>query len=196
MVDILSVLHHGLGIKPDYAAHTYNIFERIAIEDYLYTPLTASITASAIAANVLYAVPYPIARDRTTSHIAIQVSTGAVAGVARLGLYADNGSCYPGALIADSGEFSVADVELSTNVFVQTVAPGLYWAALISNGTPTLYRINAGLYITERDGAAPLMYVGLEKASSTYGALSGFDPFPAAATGGYKGTGVMLRFSA
>lgn len=180
----------------DLDAHNYNILERIHLEHYLPSPLIASMSNTAIMADVLYAMPYPIAVARTTSHIGIPIITGDAGKVARMGLYADNGSCYPGALVADCGEFSVADVELSTNVYVQTLTAGLYWIALLSNGIPTTNRATDVIMITDRDGASPSYYGGIGKASSTYGALSGFDPFPAGATYQYKGTGGVLRFSA
>ena len=190
-------LHDGLSLfHPSPHAHTYNIFERIATTHYLYSPIVITTTDTAITADVLYAVPYPIAKSRTTDRIAINVAAGDAGKVARLGLYADTGSCYPGALIADSGEFSVADVELSISVLVQTVGPGLYWAVLLSNGVPTITRASDCLILLDRDAITPSLRGGVEKASSTYGALSGFDPFPATAGTSYKGTGILLRFSA
>lgn len=175
-------------------AHSYNPFEKVHLEHFLMTPLAIGGDNITIVANELYATPYPIAVERTTSHIAINVTTGAVGKVARLGLYADNGSCYPGALVGDSGEFSVADIELSTNVFVYTVGPGLYWAALLSDGTPTVTKATYMLILSDRDAAVPSFYGGISKTSYAYAALPA--TFPAGAGIAYKGTGQLLRFSA
>ncbi len=67
--------------------------------------------------------------------IAIRVTTtGNTGAVARIGIYADNGSCYPGALVLDSGELSM----VGTAPFIREATidvklrPGLYWLCVIT----------------------------------------------------------------
>lgn len=178
----------------DFDAHSYNPYERIAIGHYLWSPLfTGGGTPQAQVADVLSVMPFPIAIARTVDRVAVNVTVGAVNKVARLGIYADNGSCYPGALQVDSGEFSVADVELSTNVIDTDLTAGLYWVAFLTDGTPTISRIGDPIII--RDGVGlPSQYGGLEKAAYSYAALPA--TFPSGAAVGYKGCVGLLRFSA
>jgi hypothetical protein len=85
------------------------------------------------AGNILRAFPIILAQGRTIESIAINVLAGPVGGaVARCGVYLDNGSLYPGALVQDFGELTLASTGVKTQGgFSRTLANGtLYWAAI------------------------------------------------------------------
>lgn len=99
-----------------------------------------ALTTGAPTANVLRAMPLIIANPegRVVTDIAINVTTG-VTGVARLGIYADDGNLHPSNLIIDAGEI----ITTSTGVQARTLLdvylpPGVYWVVLVSNAAPTI----------------------------------------------------------
>jgi hypothetical protein len=57
----------------------------------------------ALTINRLYAVPFMTADAKTITRIAIHVTTLGTAAHARLGIYQDNGSIYPGSRVSDCG---------------------------------------------------------------------------------------------
>jgi len=101
-------------------------------------PGSANITRTLVA-NRLYAVPFFTPIARTVTRIAIHVTT-AVAGNARLGIYQDNGSIYPGSLVIDAGtvDTSTTGLKAITGLSVSFSANTLYWMVLVSDGTATL----------------------------------------------------------
>lgn len=97
-------------------------------------------SAVAMVVDKIYCIPFLVLKTETFDRISVYVSTAA-AGLAHLGIYADsNGK--PGALVADYGTIDTSTTgskEISIN---QTLTPGLYWLALITNGTASLRVIN------------------------------------------------------
>jgi hypothetical protein len=79
---------------------------------------------------------------------AYMLSNGGSGSVVRLGIYADNGACYPGALVVDAGTVASssgapANLEISIS---ETLSEGLYWLAIAPQvGTPPgLAGVNIG----------------------------------------------------
>jgi hypothetical protein len=84
------------------------------------------------AANTLWALAFIVARTTKFDTISMAVTSVSTSGNSRLGLYSDNGNCFPGVLLIDSGAIDthtsggVKDVTISPNIILQ---PGLYWLA-------------------------------------------------------------------
>jgi hypothetical protein len=93
------------------------------------------------AASTLYAYPLVITGNPVIKTIGIYTSTGQTGGAAHVGLYADNGSGYPGVLIqaSDAGAVSATTSTTATaNTITLTLSAGTYWLASIFTATGTL----------------------------------------------------------
>jgi hypothetical protein len=142
-------------------------------------PMLASgdMTASmALTAGRLYTVMWPLARGVRCDRFAVYVNDAAAGKVCRLGLYRDNGSYYPGALLLDGGEVDVSttgtkEVEVSIELDA-----GMYWIACLSDGAPGVRYTYQGLGLKGSSSVPRFSYAGYRK-DIGYGALP--DPFPA-----------------
>lgn len=75
----------------------------------------------------------------TLDRIAINVTTAVAGSTVKLGLYADNGTGKPGALIADYGSVSTATTGAKTLTISQAVPAGLVWLVTLTlGGAPLL----------------------------------------------------------
>ena len=143
---------------------------------------TATLTARAL--DVLTASPFIASKTLTLDRIGLEVGTiGSIGAVARLGIYADNGNMYPGALVLDAGTVPVDAVAVSTITISQVLPPGLYWLVYVHNSavSPVFRTISAAnmgnpLGISAVFGTAPGTAVNV---AFTYAALP--NPFPAGA---------------
>lgn len=153
--------------------------------------------------GILYAYPYVIAGPATIKTIAIDTTTGQTGGAAFVGIYADNGAGYPGALVASSNNTSA--LIATSGAAVQTYTPttplalsgGIYWLASIftASGTfPTVADLTA-VYPSATNaqlGSDTALHLAAASAqaatgisvAATYGTLSGINAgvFPASAT--------------
>lgn len=97
--------------------------------------------------NTLRAMPLIITKTTTIDQMAINITTLGAGSNVRVGIYSDNGNNYPDALIADAGSISTAAAGIktyTTNLPV-TLQPGLYWMAIVGNGTaPTMRTFAVG----------------------------------------------------
>jgi hypothetical protein len=135
----------------------------------------------ALVANQLEVIAYPVIRKITFDRIAIYVGAAGAAGTkARLGIYQDDGNCYPSTLVLDAGTVDVDGTGLKVIVIDQQLDKGLYWLAVISNGTPSLWGLNDS-YLGIFGGISNihLHYSAWYKASAYNGLASSF---PAGAT--------------
>lgn len=102
----------------------------------------------ALSANVLRAFPWRVKNSVTLSSLRSEVTTLVAATTYRLGIYADNGSAYPGTLVtnSDTGTFDGATAGVKTASFASALLlrPGWYWIAVNSNGAPTLRALSVG----------------------------------------------------
>jgi hypothetical protein len=88
--------------------------------------------------GVCRTVPWLISRAVTLTRIGLEVTTaGEVGSLLRLGIYADNGSSYPGALILDAGTVTGAAVGFPELTINQTLGPGIYWMSAATQAAPT-----------------------------------------------------------
>ncbi|MEA2701756.1 MAG: hypothetical protein QOE22_465 [Candidatus Parcubacteria bacterium] len=100
-----------------------------------------ALTTGAPAANTLFAIPFVISKITTIDQMAINVTTLGTGSTPRIGIYADNGNLYPGALVVDAGTQSGATtgVKTYTTGLPVTLDPGMYWLAYVTNATaPTI----------------------------------------------------------
>lgn len=80
--------------------------------------------------QTLYAVPVTFPVGVTLAEDDVQVTTAGAAGaVVRLGIYKDDGSGFPGALLGDFGTVSAVGTGTKTLATSQVVPAGTYWMA-------------------------------------------------------------------
>lgn len=102
-----------------------------------------SKTTGTIAANTLVAMPFLVPVAQTFDIITINVTTVGAGSSARVGIYKDNGSLYPGALHFGSGSIdtSTGTVKDTTiTAALQTFPSGLYWLAYVCSATAPVIR--------------------------------------------------------
>ena len=98
-------------------------------------------STSTPAANTLWAMPFYVSKTTKFDTISFEVTTLIAAKNARCGIYSDNGNCYPGALIFDTGSVSVATTgvkDTTITAALQVLQPGLYWLTWETDSTVTL----------------------------------------------------------
>jgi hypothetical protein len=102
-------------------------------------------TTLTLSANFLHAVPFFTPVARTATRLAIQVTT-AVAGQARLGVYQDDGSVYPGSLIRDAGVVDTGTTGFReiTALTISLLANVLYWLVITTSANPHISASSAG----------------------------------------------------
>ena len=89
-----------------------------------------------------HAFPFFVSEEATFTDIGASITTSGSSGsVIRFGIYADNGSNYPGTLIYDAGTctgVSASPPEFTSITFgtAQTLPPGLYWLSMCGQGSP------------------------------------------------------------
>ena len=101
------------------------------------------LTTGAPTANILRAMPLLIPLGRTLDRIAINVTT-LTAGKARLGIYSDNGNCYPNSRVLDAGEVDTGSTGVKAVNINQTLTPGLYWLVMVNNAASTIRALSVG----------------------------------------------------
>ena len=131
-----------------------------------------SFVAFAITANRLYAYPFLVSTDSEDfDRIAFNVTAFVALSHGRCGIYADDGTLYPGDLILDGGEQDTDANGVKETVIAETLTQGLYWLAFLSSGAITVRSHVAG-------DAYPFLGV-----DNTLGAVSSFSWFVAQAYG-------------
>ena len=180
----------------DLDAHTRNKSEIIRTGNYIVSSWVTAyrqVGNTALTADRLYAMPYPIARARTpaTLFIFVGVGDGGNPNV-RVGLYADDGNLYPAARITNGGVVDVTAAGLKTVVYTVQLTKGMYWLAFIGDGTCSLQSTSGSLHLLGSP-ATPNSPDHAWYVADTYGNLP--DPFPAGATGHQVGYCVGMSFS-
>jgi hypothetical protein len=116
-------------------------------EVYLVPPIS-TVNTLALTANRLYLIPFWVPYRRAFTTLACMV-TAFAAGNARMGVYnANQQSGQPTTLVAEGA--SAIDTGTSNGIrtatISQTLNPGMYYFALISDATATVRAANAGAY--------------------------------------------------
>lgn len=144
----------------------------------------------ALTAGQLYGIPFYNAQARTVTKIAIHVTTLGSAASARLGVYQDNGSLYPGTRVADCGVVSMAATGLKeiTGLDISLAANTLYWLALVCNVGATVAALTAGngWLLLGYSTALNVVGYGFYRVAFAYGAL----PTPFTAGGAAQNTAI------
>lgn len=137
------------------------------------------------AANALRVLPFIPPMDITADRICCNCTTLFSGGKIRLGIFADNGSLYPGALLVDSGDITCDAAGFKDVTISQVLVGGtLYWIGYVVNGVTTLAfsKIAAGTTPSIMGVTAanpPVVGIGWTVAH-TYGALP--NPYTAGGT--------------
>jgi hypothetical protein len=116
---------------------------------YLTTPIIAAGGAGVMVANQLSMIPIWVPRTRTYTTYALIVTILAGTSGVRLGLYNANSSLQPTTKIDEAT--AVIDTSTGTGVIglktvafgtSQSLSPGMYFLASLSDGAPTVYRMS------------------------------------------------------
>ena len=103
---------------------------------YHDTPLRGGTTTFTASANALYAFPFHVPVETTFDRINCYVTT-AKEGLARMGVYKDDGTVYPGILVLDAGTVGTGIIGLKEIAISLTLPPGLYWIVIVTDADPT-----------------------------------------------------------
>lgn len=120
----------------------------LASGSYYVTAGQQSTATSIPSTNSLRVVPWFVPNSVTLSRIGAEITTAGDSGSKlRLGIYADSGAGYPGALVLDAGTIAGDSNTVQEITISQALTPGLYWlggaAQVISVTGPTV-RIVSG----------------------------------------------------
>lgn len=103
-------------------------------------PIGATLASVLTVTGTLYAYPISIPNAVTVASLNLSVGTGQTGGAAHLGIYADNGAGYPGALVYDATVTGLTTTAVATNTPAANsvvLNPGVYWLASIFTATST-----------------------------------------------------------
>lgn len=157
--------------------------------DFLHYMKTGSFYSSVIftsdttltTGNTLFAIPFIVVKTTTFDRIAVHVSTLEASTNVRLGIYNDDGTINPGSRIVDAGTIDAGSTGVKTIVINQTLTPGLYWLASVSNTTTGAIRSASSTAMITVLGLLSTAFTSKNTGYSVifaFGALP--DPFPAA----------------
>jgi hypothetical protein len=111
-----------------------------------------AITSSTLllSENDAYCYPFIVTDTHAYSEMRVNCTAGGGAGsVLRFGIYADNGTGYPGLLVKEFGAVSATEAKAIVVTAAVTLAPGVYWLTIAAQGsasTPTLTTDASGIY--------------------------------------------------
>lgn len=88
--------------------------------------------------DYIYAIPFVVPVSQSFDQISCYVSTARTNGVLRLGIYEDDGDVYPGDLVVGSAALDGTAIGHKTQAITETIGPGLYWLAILSDGDADL----------------------------------------------------------
>ncbi len=132
----------------------------------------------------IYAVPFIVPVEQDFDEILINCSSGVANAVGRLGLYDDDGDCYPDNLLHGTAELDFSAAGDKSEAIVETLTPGLYWLAiLIGTANPQVrawyynYQMFPLLGHTAGNDFIPYYFL---YGAEAYGAMP--DPFPGGIT--------------
>lgn len=134
--------------------------------------------------NQLWAAPFYCGPARSFDRIAFRRTTTSGAALTRLGVYLDNDSIYPAALVTQSDELSTSGAgHFETAITWTSTAYKLYWLAILSNAAIFVRAVNEGYHHSSIFGmdlaSMGTTFWGSLAVAQAYGALP--DNFPAGA---------------
>lgn len=99
---------------------------------YYQSQFATSQGVTGLTNNNLRAAPFTVFGRTSFSGLVLEVTTAGPAGAAmRLGIYADDGTGYPGALILDAGTVLADSTGFKEIAITQALARGLYWLVAV-----------------------------------------------------------------
>jgi hypothetical protein len=105
---------------------------------YQCTPTAALTTSNSPANGDLRLTPFYVPSALTLSRLGMEVTTvGDTGSTLRLGIYADNGTGYPGGLVLDAGTILGDSATVQELTISQALAAGLYWVGAVVQGVTT-----------------------------------------------------------
>lgn len=142
---------------------------------------SASSTAGVTNANYLFLIPFELKASIDLTGLGVRCGTGVASTTIRLGVYSCGADGHANKLIAETTDLSTATsgVDVIGSVTQQRLIAGLYYVALVSNGTPSLGRVDGSGSVLTCLGpnATNLMSTTLGMRSSyTYGAMPSTAP--------------------
>lgn len=187
-----SSLHHTIGTGATNAAagnHTHAEYRKTG--SYYHGGCVAGTpgTTTASAADTITAYPFIVRSTWVIDGIRAYVNNAAAAGKKyRVALYSDNGSYRPGSIISgtDSAEGAADSVASTLFTFSNTtLSPGVYWAAFLSDGAPTMKTMSINMVEPLLGCATSTLspYIAVS-GSATYGSMPSTFPTPSLSSTG------------
>lgn len=145
-----------------------------------HAELHGPLGAMPCGAGLLYAIPFHVPGIFTADRISINV-TVAGAGLARLGIYVDDGDSYPGPLVLDAGTVDVSAIGIKEIVINQPLYENLYWLSVLAQVDFNITSNILSRYQPSGQGAATVDTQGYAcyRVNVVWGALP--DPYPGGA---------------
>jgi len=112
--------------------------EKLTGEYFHGLPVGLVAAQRATVASTLYVMPFWVEEGFSIDRIAINVKAASAGHIARVGVYKDNGSLYPGELVVDGGTISVNAIAVVAATVAVTLPQGWCWTAVVSDGIPQL----------------------------------------------------------
>lgn len=146
---------------------------------YPTVPCTGTGT-NQIPNQALRLAPFDVPRSLTLSGLAVEVSTaGEASSTFRFGIYADDGTGYPGLLVLDAGTVAADTTGVKTLTISQALTPGRYWVGGVTQGaatTPATLRTPANAMVSIGSSTTPATTSSLMAYNQT--GVSGALPSP------------------
>jgi hypothetical protein len=104
-----------------------------------FIPVSSSSVATVLMTNQrLVLAPWVVRRPITLDRLAAEVTVVGEAGSkVRLGIYADNGTQFPSALVVDAGQINGDSATLQELTIDTALQPGLYWIGAVAQSAAT-----------------------------------------------------------
>jgi len=138
------------------------------------------------ATNTLWAIPLIVAKTTQFDTISFTQTSVSTAGHSRIGVYLDNGNCYPGALLYESASIDTTgngQKDSTITASLQVFQPGLYWLSYVQDTATGQIRIPQGANHQLGmfgDTQTASVHAWFYTVAHTFGALP--NPFTAGAT--------------
>lgn len=141
------------------------------------------MTTMGLNIDYIYAAPFLVPIAQNFDRIALYVY-GSTNRVVRLGIYEDDGNCYPGDLVVGTAEFDCSSSACQEEAIDEDLPAGLYWLSVL-NGVAAgnirgLYYQYSVYSVIGRTACNDLVPPVSYWKSQAYGAMP--DPFPASAS--------------
>ena len=109
------------------------------LSGHYYLPICQNTQTSAqTGTGTLRLAPWVVPHAVTLSRIGGEVTTiGDVGSKYRLGVYADDGTCLPGALVLDAGQIAGDSATVQELTIDLTLQPGVYWTGGVTQAVTT-----------------------------------------------------------